>query len=308
MLIERLAVIGVGLIGGSLARALRAAGTCGYIIGQDIDRDRLEQAHGLGIIDERALDLGTAVTGADAVVVAVPIGAIRTVFAGICPSLPTRTLVTDVSSVKGVVVAAARAMLGAHLPYVVPAHPIAGAEHSGVESSSAQLFAGQRVILTPLPETMRSSTELVQAMWESAGAEVEVMEADRHDELLAATSHLPHALACALVNAVTRISGPEAALRYTAGGFGDLTRIASSSPVLWHDIFLANRERLCAALTCFQVEIESLREAIAGGDGDALQASLCDAKTVRDALAAERRARSRHVPAPPMTIKKEGPR
>ncbi|MDQ3776113.1 MAG: prephenate dehydrogenase/arogenate dehydrogenase family protein, partial [Pseudomonadota bacterium] len=228
--------------------------------------------------------------GADAVVVAIPIGAIRAVFAGIRPALPTRTLVTDVGSVKGVVVAAARAMLGAHLPYMVPGHPIAGAEHSGVESSSAQLFAGQRVILTPLPETMRNATERAQAMWESAGAEVEVMEADRHDELLAATSHLPHVLACALVNAVTRVGGPEALLRYTAGGFGDLTRIASSSPALWHDIFLANRERLFAALASFQAEIESLREAIARGDGEALLASLWDAKTVRDALA-ERRSR-----------------
>ncbi|MGH2822059.1 MAG: prephenate dehydrogenase, partial [Thermoleophilaceae bacterium] len=228
--------------------------------------------------------------GADAVVVAVPIGAIRVVFAGIRPGLPTRTLVTDVGSVKGAVIAAARATLGAHLSYVVPGHPIAGAEHSGLESSSAQIFAGQRVILTPLPETLRSATELMQAMWESAGAEVEVMEADRHDELLAATSHLPHALACALVNAVTRVGGPEALLRYTAGGFGDLTRIASSSPALWHDIFLANRECLCAALTCFQAEIESLREAVADGDGEALLASLWDAKTVRDALA-ERRSR-----------------
>ncbi|MGH8590210.1 MAG: prephenate dehydrogenase, partial [Gammaproteobacteria bacterium] len=194
MLIERLALIGVGLIGGSLARALRAAGTCGCIIGQDIDRERLERAQGLGIIDEGAPDLGTAVAGADAVIVAVPIGAIRAVFAGIRPDLPTRTLVTDVGSVKGAVVAAARVMLGAHLPYVVPGHPIAGAEHSGVESSSARLFVGRRVILTPLPETMRSATERAQAMWESAGAEVEVMEADRHDEILAATSHLPHAL------------------------------------------------------------------------------------------------------------------
>ena len=291
MLIERLALIGVGLIGGSLARALRAADTCGYVIGQDIDHERLERAHSLGIIDEGVPDLGTAVAGADAVVVAVPIGAIRAVFAGIRPGLPTRTLVTDVGSVKGVVVVAGRAMLSEHLACVVPGHPIVGAEHSGVESSSAQLFAGQRVILTPLPETMRSATERVQAMWESAGAEVEVMEADRHDELLAATSHLPHALACALVNAVTRAGGPEAALRYTAGGFGDLTRIASSSPALWHDVFLANRERLLAALACFQTEIESLREAIADGDGEALLASLWNAKTVRDALAAERRSR-----------------
>ncbi len=291
MLIERLALIGVGLIGGSLARALRAAGTCAYIVGHDTDHERLEQAQALGIIDGSAPDLGTAVAGADAVVVAVPIGAIRAVFAGICPGLPTRTLVTDVGSVKGAVVAHARATLGPHLSYVIPGHPIAGAEHSGVESSSAELFAGQRVILTPLPETLRSATERAQAMWESAGAEVEVMEADRHDELLAATSHLPHVLACALVNAVTRISGPEAALRYTAGGFGDLTRIASSSPALWHDIFLANRERLFAALVCLEAEIESLREAIVDGDGEALLASLCDAKRMRDALAAERRSR-----------------
>jgi prephenate dehydrogenase len=291
MLIERLALIGVGLIGGSLARALRAAGTCGYVIGQDIDHDRLERAQGLGIIDEGAHDLGTAVAGADAVVVAVPIGAIRGVFAGIRPGLPTRTLVTDVGSVKGAVVAAARTLLGEQLPYMVPGHPIVGAEYSGVELSSAQLFAGQRVILTPLPETMRSATERAQAMWESAGAEVEVMEAERHDEVLAATSHLPHALACALVNAVTRVGGPEAVLRYTAGGFGDLTRIASSSPALWRDIFLANRERLCAALACFQAEIDSLREAIAHGEGEALLASLWDAKTMRDALAAERRSR-----------------
>ena len=216
---------------------------------------------------------------------------------------------TDVGSVKGMVVAAGRAMLGEHLAYVVPGHPIVGAEHSGVESSSAQLFAGQRVILTPLPETMRSATERVQAMWESAGAEVEVMEADHHDQLLAATSHLPHALACALVNAVTRVGGPEAALRYTAGGFGDLTRIASSSPALWHDIFLANRERLLAALACFQSE----NRVVARGHrrrrwrGAAREPLECqDGAGCPGRRAAIPRSRDVHVPL--MTIKKEGPR
>ncbi len=282
--IARLALIGVGLIGGSLARALKAAGHCGKIIGHDRDPDRLREARALGVIDESAPDLRTAVARAEIVVVAVPIGAIRAVFEGIRPGLAADTLIADVGSVKGAVVAEARATLGPHLSHVVPGHPIAGAEKSGVQASSARLFAGQRVILTPLPETMPGALVRVRAMWEATGAEVEMMDPERHDAILAATSHLPHALACALVNAVTRAGGPEAALRYTAGGFRDLTRIASSDPALWHDIFLANREHLGAALLSFEAEIGSLRLAIAGGDGAALLARLGDAKTVRDAL------------------------
>lgn len=297
--IERLAVIGVGLIGGSLARALRESRACRRVIGYDRDQARLARARALGVLDDWAPDLGAAVAGADAVVVAVPIGAIRAVFEGIRAGLRPEALVTDVGSVKATVVADARAVLGAHLPYVVPGHPIAGAEHSGVEASSAGLFHGQRVILTPLAETAVGAVARARAMWEATGAVVELMEAERHDQILAATSHLPHALACALVNAVTRMKGPDAALRYGAGGYGDLTRIASGNPALWHDIFLANREYLIEALAGFSAEVEGLRQAIAGADGAALLTTLGEAKTVRDAFAAERPGKA---PAPPRSL------
>ncbi|MGH8469020.1 MAG: prephenate dehydrogenase [Gammaproteobacteria bacterium] len=284
---SRVAIIGVGLIGGSLARALKRAGE--WVTGYDTDPMALGRARELGVIDEPCAHLSGAVEGAEIVVIAVPLGAVPEVFQGIAGHLDEHAVITDVGSVKGSVVYAARRYLGNHLSRFVPGHPIAGSEHCGVESSCAGLFHGQRVILTPLAETDPRALERVRLLWRQTGAVVEDMEIDRHDQLFAATSHLPHALAYALVRAAARVSGRSALLRYAAGGFADLTRIASSNPVLWRDIFFANRARLIELIECFREDLAMLRDAIEAEDGPAVVAFLDEAKNTRDALGAEQR-------------------
>lgn len=257
--------------------------------GYDTDPMALGRARELGVIDEPCAHLSGAVEGAEIVVIAVPLGAVPEVFQGIAGHLDEHAVITDVGSVKGSVVYAARRYLGNHLSRFVPGHPIAGSEHCGVESSCAGLFHGQRVILTPLAETDPRALERVRLLWRQTGAVVEDMEIDRHDQLFAATSHLPHALAYALVRAAARVSGRSALLRYAAGGFADLTRIASSNPVLWRDIFFANRARLIELIECFREDLAMLRDAIEAEDGPAVVAFLDEAKNTRDALGAEQR-------------------
>ncbi len=296
MAAERIAIIGLGLIGGSLCRALRAAALTGapvpWLIGCDRNAGTLLRARELGLIDEAYREVGAAAHTADLVCLAVPPGETPAVLAGLASGLGDRTLVTDVGSVKGTVVEAARACLGSHMARFVPGHPIAGTEESGIEASFAGLFRGQWVILTPVVETAPDAVEVVSAMWRRVGARVEIMEAVRHDRLLAATSHLPHALAYALVHLLA--AGPDAddCLRYAAGGFADLTRIASSSPMLWHDIFFANREQLLEAIGRFQQALATLSEAVDRHDSRQLLAILERAKAARDAWAAERAERT----------------
>jgi len=280
--IDRLAVIGVGLIGGSLARALRAAGLVGEVVGCGRSAANLERAVALGVIDRYSQDPGEAVEGADLVFLAVPLGAMRASFAALLGRLRPDAVITDGGSVKGGVVADARAVFGEVPARLVPGHPIAGTEHSGVEASFAELYRGRRVILTPLPETDPEAVDRVTRMWQACGAEVSLMDVAHHDEVLAATSHLPHMLAFGLVDTLARLRENDEIFRYAAGGFRDFTRIASSSPVMWRDICIANREALGAALARFSAEMADLAETIRRGDGEHLLEIFARAKAARD--------------------------
>jgi prephenate dehydrogenase len=280
--IERLAIIGVGLIGGSLARALRDAGAVGEIVGCGRALANLERAVELKVIDRFDQDPAGAVAGADMVFVAVPLGAIRGIFDAIKDRLRPDAIVTDGGSVKGSVVADALGAFGRMPPWLVPGHPIAGTERSGVDASFATLYRDRRVILTPVRETDPEAVARVAWMWRTCGAEVTCMSVVHHDEVLAATSHLPHMLAFGLVDSLARMDETEEIFRYAAGGFRDFTRIASSSPVMWRDICIANREALSAMLGRFSVEIADLAQAIRLGDGQYLLEAFERAKAARD--------------------------
>lgn len=285
-MIERLAIIGVGLIGGSLARALRAKNSVGEIVGYGRTLENLSEAVRLGVIDGAEASAAAAARGADVVVVAVPIGSTRAVLAEIRDALAPNAVVTDVGSVKAPVVADARAALGARFRDFVPGHPIAGTERSGVAASFAELFAGRRVILTPEAQTDVAAVAKVRRMWEAAGADVRTMTAGAHDHVLAASSHLPHALAYALVDMFVRLDEHREIFDCAGGGFRDFTRIAASDPTMWRDIFLANRDELLKLLRQYQDDLQALAQAIAGGDGQWLWETCARAKRAREQLGA----------------------
>jgi prephenate dehydrogenase len=287
-LIERLCIIGVGLIGGSLARALRRAGACREVVGAGRNPAHLETARALGVIDRFDTDPGRAVANCDMVVVAVPLGVTETVFTRIAPHLSTGCVLTDVGSAKGCVVEAARAAFGAVPPFLVPGHPIAGTEKSGVEASFAELFIDRRVILTPLPATDTRALARVRDMWEATGAEVLEMDAVHHDAVLAATSHLPHVLAFALVECLARLGDREEIFAYAAGGFRDFTRIASSDPVMWRDICLANSDAIALMIERYMKDLRCLSEAVRDHDGERLLEIFRSAKAARDRFVAGR--------------------
>ncbi len=281
-MIERLCILGVGLIGGSLARALRAAGACTEIVGCARNPVTLERARELGVIDRGETDPVSAARGADMVVAAVPMGAMEGLFRHLAGGLEAGAVLTDVGSSKAHVLYAARLAFGTVPPNLVPGHPIAGTERSGVESSFAELYQGRRVILTPVAETDPSCTARVRVMWEAVGARVEEMEVEHHDEVLAATSHLPHMLAYSLVDALARMDESAEIFRFAAGGFRDFTRIASSDPRMWHDICFANRAPLLRMLERFGGDLERLAQAIRDGDGDTVLDIFQRAKAARD--------------------------
>jgi len=282
--IRRLTLIGIGLIGGSLSLALKRAGAVGEVIGHARSEQSLNRGVELGILDAYETDIGKAVQGSDLVVVATPLGAIRPVFAGIAPQLADDAVITDVGSAKATVVADARAELGAHFPRFVAGHPIAGTENSGVEAGFAELFRERKIILTPDEATDPAAIERVTAMWRATGAEVERMSVEHHDRVLAATSHLPHMLAFALVSHLSKMSDQDEIFAYAAGGFRDFTRIASSDPVMWRDVCLANGDALLELIDGFQQELGEVAEAIRGRDADALLEHFRSAKQTRDQL------------------------
>jgi len=276
-----LAVIGCGLMGGSVARALRRARAVEEIVGYSPDPEERALAVALGVLDRAAETAAAAVAGAGIVVIAVPVPEIGAVLAEIAPALGSEAVVTDLGSVKGEVVTAARAALGPAFAQFVPGHPIAGLEKSGVAASRADLFAGRRVILTPVAETRGRAVLQVTSLWEAMGAEVDLLTPERHDLLLAATSHLPHLVAYALVDTVRRQLIASEIAQYAGPGFADTTRIAASPPGLWRDIALANREALVAVLRRFEETIHALGDALEAGDGEQLQRTFQAAQEAR---------------------------
>jgi len=284
-MIRRLCVIGVGLIGGSLARALRRAGQVGEVVGCGRQEANLARAVDLGVIDRYSTDPAEAVEGADMVVVAVPLGAMEALFGTIAPHLAKDAVVTDVGSAKAWVIEAARAAFGTVPPFLVPGHPIAGTEKSGVEASFPELFEGRRVILSPLAETDPGALQAVRDMWTACGAELTEMAAGHHDEVLAATSHLPHLLAFTLVASLSDMGERDEIFQYAAGGFRDFTRIASSDPAMWRDICMANREDLLAIVERFRNDLGEITDMINTGDWDGLLAVFQRAKAARDRFA-----------------------
>lgn len=278
---ERIAIVGVGLIGGSFGLALKAAGHTGEIVGVGRDAGRLQQAVDRGAIDRPETDAAAGIAGADLVLLAVPMGAMRAALEAIAPALGAGTVITDAGSVKGSFVADAYAVLGS-LARVVPGHPVAGTERSGVGAAFAELFRDRRVILTPADETEPAAIERVERLWRRTGARVERLAVEDHDRLLAATSHLPHMLAFGLVDALARAPEADALFRYAAGGFRDFTRIASSDPLMWRDICIANRAALLEALQAYRDDLDEITAEVDAGDGEALLARFTRAKTARD--------------------------
>ncbi len=283
-LVNRLCVIGVGLIGGSLALALKAAGEVGEVVGVGRGRDNLETAVRLGVVDRFTTDPGEGVADADLVFLATPVLALEGVMRAIAPRLQPGTVVTDGGSVKGAVIAAIEPLLPAGIQFV-PGHPIAGTEKSGAEAAFPTLYHKRRCILTPTDATDREALALVRRIWEIAGSEVVEMEVEKHDRVLAAISHLPHMVAYSLVNAVGAYDRyEENILEYSAGGFRDFTRIASSDPTMWRDIAQTNRDALLEMMTQYERFFAELKRDIADGDGAKLYDFFLRSKQSRDAI------------------------
>lgn len=283
-MIERLAIIGVGLIGSSLSLALKQAGAVGSVQGYGRNRQNLEKGVELGVLDGFGDSIGATVADADVIVVAVPLGAMRPVFRELESKVKKTAVITDVGSAKASVVAAARAEFGAALARFVPGHPIAGTEKSGVEAGFATLYQNRRVILTPLAENDADATGIIEDMWRQCGASVEYLDVEHHDKVLAATSHLPHMLAYALVHQLSHMNEHEEIFRYAAGGFRDFTRIASSDPVMWRDVCLSNGGALLELIAGYQQELDRIAVAIREQNADELLALFGRAKSERDSL------------------------
>jgi prephenate dehydrogenase len=289
VVISKLVIIGVGLIGGSFALALRKANRVAHIVGVGRSRENLQRALLAGAIDEIAGDLSSALTHADLVFLAIPVGQTGVIMAQISPYLEPGTIVTDAGSTKQDVVAAARSHLARHLENFVPGHPIAGAELSGVGGADADLFRNKNVVLTPLEKTSGGAIKRVTELWQACGARVSQMSAAEHDKTLAAVSHLPHILAFLLMNHVSSNAqyNPDDmlrsndSLRFAGSGFRDFTRIAGSSPEMWRDICLANREALSGQIDAYQNELTALREMLACDDGEALERVFASAREAR---------------------------
>lgn len=288
---NKLVIFGVGLIGGSLARALRERGARApgaQVVGVGRHAQSVARAHELGVIDTAAtLDdeaaLAAALAGADIALIAAPVAQTQSLLERIAPHLDASTVVTDAGSTKGDVIAAARAALGACIGQFVPGHPIAGRESSGVEAALPDLYVGRNVVLCPLAENAPEAVARVAAMWRATGAVIGEMPAAQHDRVFASVSHLPHVLSFALVDQI--LGAPDAELKFSfaAGGFRDFTRIAASSPEMWRDVCLANRSALLAELDGYTEVLAKLRAAIDRGDGAALETAFARSRAAREA-------------------------
>lgn len=282
--LNKLVIIGVGLIGGSFALALRNAGLVKHIVGIGRSRQNLQCAVERGVIDEIATDMASALHNADLVFLAMPVGQTAHTMAQIAPHLQANTIITDAGSTKQDVIAAARH----HLPlqnrhHFVPGHPIAGTEQSGAQAAQANLYVNKHVILTPPPETSTDAVEQVNQLWQACGAQVSIMPADEHDQVLAATSHLPHLLAFTMMNHLNHSTVDlKNLLRFAGSGLRDFTRIAGSSPEMWRDICLANREALLKQIDGYQNELSALQEMMKSSDGETLEQVFSQARSIRE--------------------------
>ena len=279
--INKLVVIGVGLIGGSFALALKKARIVKQVVGVGRSRKNLQVALSRGVIDKAETDAARAVVDADLVLIGAPVGQMPGIFARIAPALPRHAVVTDAGSTKQDVIAAARRHLGAHFAQFVPAHPIAGTEHSGAAAAFPELFRDRNLILLPQKETKAAAVRLVRAAWLACGARIVRLEAAEHDEIFGAVSHLPHVVAFALVNLLAQRRDAKRLLGFSGGGLRDTVRIAGSSPEMWRDICIANRAALVPLVDAYISELEAARAALAAGDGESLEQMFSTAQRAR---------------------------
>lgn len=280
--IEKLVVVGVGLIGGSFALALKGAGAAGRVVGVGRSAANIYRAQELKIIDSAGAFDAATFGDAGLVLLAVPVGQMRDVMRAIAPLLGEKTVVTDAGSTKEDVVALARKELGGSLARFVPGHPIAGTEKSGAEAAFPELYRERKVVLTPIKGTSPRAKALVKGAWEACGAKVFELEPREHDAVLATVSHLPHVLAYALVDQVAASRDAKRLFSYAAGGFRDFTRIASSHPEMWRDICIANKKALLAELERYGRGLARVRRMLERGDAKALQAFFAGARGARD--------------------------
>ncbi|CAG2140383.1 Cyclohexadienyl dehydrogenase [Cupriavidus yeoncheonensis] len=292
---SRVVIVGVGLIGGSLALALKRAGIVGTVVGVGRSPASLQKALDLGVIDEAA-SLEDAARDASLIVLCAPVAQNFALLHALEPHLRPGTIVTDAGSTKSDVIMAAKTALGDKVAQFVPAHPIAGRELNGVEAALADLYVGKKTVLCPLQENARADVAAVRAMWESAGAECHIMSAVQHDAVFAAVSHLPHVLSYALVAQVGNAEDAALKLAFAGGGFRDFTRIAASSPEMWRDICVANREALLRELNTYQSVLTHLRTQIEKGDGAGLERIFARASKTRLQWGADRAAAANTEP------------
>lgn len=278
---DRIVIAGVGLIGGSFALALKQAGAVREVVGVGRRRETLERAMALGIID--TIGNVSSVAGADLVLIAAPVAQTESLLRDMRPHLQASTVITDAGSTKGDVVHAARAALGDRISQFVPGHPIAGRELNGPEAALADLYRGKKVVLTALPENADTCVTKVAAAWEHCGAIIHRLTPAAHDAVFAAVSHLPHVLAYALVNDIAARDNAALLFQYAASGFRDFTRIAGSSPEMWRDISLANRDALLAELDAYAAQLTQLRALLAAADGAGLEKVYARAQSAREA-------------------------
>jgi cyclohexadieny/prephenate dehydrogenase len=270
-LFDRIAIIGFGLIGSSLGRAIRANGLCGTLVACDASERARAAIVRLGLADSVMADPAEAAAGADLVVIATPLGAYADIARAIAPALKPGAIVTDVGSVKGPVVRDLPALLPADI-HLIPGHPVAGTENSGPESGFESLFQGRWLILTPLPEADPDMVAKLAELWRRCGSEIEIMEPAHHDKVLAVTSHLPHLIAYTIVGTAANLEedAQSEVIKFSASGFRDFTRIAASDPTMWRDVFLNNREAVLEMLQRFSEDLTALQRAIRFGEGDTL--------------------------------------
>lgn len=280
-MLNKIVIVGVGLIGGSFALALKQAGAVRTIVGVGRSSAPLARAKELGIIDEVCTSMAEAVSGADLVLLAAPVAQTGLILSSIAPYLQPGTVVTDAGSTKADVVAAAREALGKKIGQFVPGHPIAGRETNGPDAAIVDLYRGKKVVLTALPENDPNDVARVAWAWDQCGAAIHHLTPQQHDQVFAAVSHLPHLLAYALVDDVARKPHADLLFQYAASGFRDFTRIAGSSPEMWRDISLANKTALLTELDAYMVQLARMRELLASDDGMSLQAIFANAQQAR---------------------------